>query len=173
MARIRYLKPDFFKDEDLALLPFPARFLFAGLWGLADKAGRLEDRVLRIKAEIFPYESVDVEENLKLLSKPKNGSGHPFIIRYQLSGQNYIQILSWNKHQKPHHTEKESNIPPFNGKGNGKIKEKQLEASCELTNGELTVKSTPTVKEVRDYCEERANDVDPDKWHDSIPLKVG
>jgi hypothetical protein len=112
MARIRYLKPDFFKDEDVAKLPFETRLFFQGLWGLADKAGRLEDRPLRLKAEIFPYDKVDVEKCLQQLNKSKDGSGQPFINRYTTDNQRYIQIVTWEKHQRPHHTEKESTIPP-------------------------------------------------------------
>ena len=112
MARIRYLKPDFFKDEHLKELPFEARILFSGLWCWADKEGRLEDRSERIKVEIMPYDQVDVEKLLDLLAKPKNGSGRPFIQRYEVGGEKYIQIISWDKHQKPHHTEKKSLIPP-------------------------------------------------------------
>ena len=61
MPRIRYLKPCFFKDEDIASLPHQTRLLYQGLWVLADKEGRLEDRPKRIKAEIFPYEEIDIE----------------------------------------------------------------------------------------------------------------
>lgn len=111
MARIRYLKPDFFKDEDVARLPYEARIFFQGLWGQADKAGRLEDRPERLKVEIVPYDSVNAEEILALLAKPKK-SGRPFIIRYEVDGEKYIQILSWAKHQRPHPTEAESKIPP-------------------------------------------------------------
>lgn len=144
MARIRYLKPDFFKDEDLAERPYWVRLLFAGLWNIADKEGRLEDRVKRIKVDVFPYDNVDIEKGLQELSKPKNGSRKPFIQRYEIEGNRYIQIVNWNKHQKPHHTEQASKIPPappllllIMEKG----MEKQDEASKELRNGEGTVKT--------------------------------
>ena len=113
MPRIRYLKPDFFKDEDIATLPFECRLFYEGLWVFADKAGRLEDRPARLKAEIFPYDNVDAEKCLDLLSKPKSGSGQPFINRYATEGQRFIQINTFLKHQRPHHTEAESKIPPF------------------------------------------------------------
>src|SRR3990167_7392881 len=129
MSRIRYLKPDFFKDEDLAKLPFEIRLLFAGLWNFADKEGRLEDRPSRLKAEIFPYDPVDVEKGLKLLTREKQSSHKPFIVRYEIEGQRFIQILNWEKHQKPHHTEKESVIPPL---GNGYVPlEKGMEKGME------------------------------------------
>jgi len=143
MARIRYLKPDFFKDEDLATLPFEARLFFAGLWNFADKAGRLEDRPVRLKVDIFPYDKVDIDKCLNLLSKLKNGSNKPFIQRYAVNGEKFIQIVNWDKHQRPHHTEAESKIPPappLMEKGMGMGMENQLNPSKELRNGERTVK---------------------------------
>jgi hypothetical protein len=141
MARIRYLKPDFFNDEDLAEHPFWIRLLFQGLWTIADKEGRLEDRSKRIKVDLFPYDNVDVEKGLCELSKIKNYSIRPFIQRYEANGEKYIAIVNWHKHQKPHHTEKESIIPepPLlkiieKGMGN------QHEASAGLDNALLTVK---------------------------------
>jgi len=115
MARIRYLKPEFFKDDDLACLPFEVRLFYAGLWGVADKAGRLEDRAARLKAEIFPYDAVDAEKCLRMLAQPKKGSRKPFIDRYEVNGERYIQILAWEKHQKPHHCELPSIIPTRQG----------------------------------------------------------
>jgi hypothetical protein len=141
MARIRYLKPDFFKDDDVAGLPFEFRLLYQGLWCLADKAGRLEDRSLRIKAEIFPYDDVDIEKGLCVLAQTKPSSKQPFINRYQADSQRYIQIVRW-EHQKPHHTEAESKIPPdtpLKEKGKEKGKGNQLNPSLRLTDGVITV----------------------------------
>jgi len=111
MARTRYLKPDFFKDEDIAELKHWERLLFAGLWILADKAGRLQDRPKWIKAELFPYEEVKIEDGLNNLAKHKKYGCLPFIQRYTENQQNYIQILKWTTHQKPHHQEPESLFP--------------------------------------------------------------
>jgi hypothetical protein len=117
LARIRYLKPDFFKDEDLAEFPYWIRLLYCGLWTIADREGRLEDRPQRIKVEIFPYEKkqMDIEKGLELLAKPKKYSGKPFILRYRIGCDRYIQILNWHKHQKPHSKESPSEIPSPNG----------------------------------------------------------
>lgn len=111
MPRIRYLKPEFFSDEDLAELPFQTRIFYQGLWCFADKAGRLEYRPKYLKAMIFPYDKVDPEKEIELLGKPKR-SGAPFVQLYEVDGQGFIQILSWDRHQSPHHTEKESILPP-------------------------------------------------------------
>jgi uncharacterized phage protein (TIGR02220 family) len=160
MARIRYLKPDFFKDEDLATFPYEVRLFFAGLWNFADKAGRLEDRPLRLKAEIFPYDKVDVDKCLELLSKLKNGSNKPFIHRYEIGGNKYIQIVNWDKHQKPHNTEKESEIPPIpplNTKGMEKGTIKGMEKSeSNSTNQNLLSNAQTTVKNL---CSSIINDL--------------
>jgi hypothetical protein len=117
VARIRGLKPDFFKDEDLATLPFEARILFQGLWCLADKKGRLKDRPKYIKAEIFPYDNIDVNKLLDMLSSPQieDRTDKIFIRRYEIGGIKYIDIPAFLEHQSPHHTEKNSVIPDFNG----------------------------------------------------------
>lgn len=109
MARIRCLKPDFFFDEDLAELPYEARLAFQGLWLMADREGRLEDSPKKIKAMIFPYDKVDVDELLALLSQK------PFIVRYALDNKRYIQIINFKKHQQVHHAEPVSKIPAPSG----------------------------------------------------------
>jgi len=112
MARIRYLKPDFFKDEDIKELSFEARLFYQGLWVQADREGRGEDRPERLKIEIMPYDEVDAEEIMRLLACPKKNGKRPFIIRYEIDGEKYYQIINWQKHQKPHKTERNSDIPP-------------------------------------------------------------
>ena len=54
MARARNIKPGFFKNELLAEMPPETRLLFMGLWCLADREGRFEDRPKKIKMELFP-----------------------------------------------------------------------------------------------------------------------
>jgi hypothetical protein len=107
MARARNIKPGFFRNEVLAELPALSRLLFIGLWTLADREGRLEDRPKRIKADLFPYEEqVDVESMLTELS------AKGFVIRYVVDGHRFVQIANFSKHQDPHYKEKASEIPP-------------------------------------------------------------
>lgn len=106
MARARNIKPGFFKNEDLAECSPWARLCFIGLWVLADRAGRLEERAKRIKGELFAYDSVDVEPLLKELAR------FGFIVRYEVDGRRFIQVTKFHEHQSPHYTEKESVIPP-------------------------------------------------------------
>ena len=108
MARTRNLKPGFFKNEDLADLPPLVRLLFAGLWCLADRDGRLEDRPRRLKAEILPFDDGDPDQMLDALA---NSPGK-FIVRYVSDGKRFIAIPQFNRHQNPHVAEKAAGFPP-------------------------------------------------------------
>ena len=111
MARIRAVKPEFFRNEQLAELPFEDRLLFVGLWTQADKAGRLEDRPKRLKGELFPYDDLNVEASLGRLANAG------LIVRYEGNGVRLIAIPTWHKHQQPHVREAESVLPPPAGPG--------------------------------------------------------
>jgi hypothetical protein len=109
MARARNIKPGVFKNEVLVELTAFTRLLFIGLWTMADREGRLEDRPKRIKLELFPYDSDDIDSALDSLA-----SGG-FISRYESSGIKVISIDNFLKHQNPHGTEKDSELPDVNG----------------------------------------------------------
>jgi hypothetical protein len=117
MARIRGIKPDFFKDEDISCLPYEARLFFAGLWCHADREGRLEYRPKRLKVEIMPFDNVDIEVLCSTLSNPKiaHRPDKKFIVIYEVAEQQYIQICNFKKHQRPHSLEKSSLIPSMDG----------------------------------------------------------
>ena len=119
--RARNIKPGFFDNEKLAALGPCAQILFEGLWCMADREGRLENRPARIKVKIFPY----YEPFLGLTVNPPLNNGEPTVIErlihqlttlgfltlYEVNGNHYIQIMSFLKHQRPHITEKQSQIP--------------------------------------------------------------
>ncbi len=105
MARIRQIKPQFFVDEDVAKLSPLARLMFIGLWTIADKHGRLEDKPRTIKVVTLPFDECDAEVLLGELV------GAAMVIRYEVAGKKCIQIKSFEKHQKPHPKEPSSDLP--------------------------------------------------------------
>jgi hypothetical protein len=116
MARIRQLKPGFFLDEDLAEVSFAARLLFAGLWCLADRNGRLEDRCGEIRVQVFPFDNLEAKGvsmgvMLDELARPRKNSPGGFILRYEAGGRRYIQIRNFARHQHCHPDEKGSSLP--------------------------------------------------------------
>ena len=110
--RSRNIKPGFFKYEFLADLTVETRLLFIGLWCLADREGRLEDRPKKIMAELFPFDRFDIDSMLSQLQS------EGFLLRYEVGSTKYIQVVNFVKHQDPHYKEKGSEIPPPHGHEN-------------------------------------------------------
>lgn len=108
MARARNIKPGFFDNEILGELPALTRLLFIGLWCLADREGRLQDRPKRIKKELLGYDDVTADDVDTMLQQ-LNDNG--FIQRYEIAGEKYIQVINFLKHQNPHCKEQASVIP--------------------------------------------------------------
>ena len=106
MARARNIKPGFYANEDLAECSIWARFIFPGLWMMADREGRLEYRPMKIKGELLRFDNIDAEP---LLAELEHWG---FIQIYEVQGRRFIQILKFNEHQHPHFKESESVIPP-------------------------------------------------------------
>lgn len=109
MARTRNIKPAFFDNDILGGLSSLTRLLFIGLWCIADRDGRLEDRPRRIKKTLLGYDDVNTEETDGMLQQLADNG---FIIRYEVDDEAYIQIVNFSKHQNPHMHEKMSEIPP-------------------------------------------------------------
>lgn len=105
--RARNIKPGILRNEFFGTADPLLTILFEGLWMIADREGRLEDRPMLIKADVFPYrEGIDVNGGLTVIER------EGFIQRYEVNGKRYIQIKNFLEHQKPHSTEKQSLIPP-------------------------------------------------------------
>lgn len=111
MGRTRSIRPGFFLNEKLAEVNPLGRLLFAGLWTIADRRGRLEDRPRRIKAELLPYDDCDIDDLLNQLS---TGG---FIHRYIVNGERYIEIVNFEKHQHIPGSEAESILPASSDAG--------------------------------------------------------
>ena len=72
MARIRTVKPDFFRDEDLQDLERanPGKYtmlVFEGLWGHCDKNGNFEWKPRTLKLDILPFLDFDMADTLEVL----------------------------------------------------------------------------------------------------------
>ena len=114
--RARNIKPALFANELLAECAIDTRLLFIGLWCIADREGRLEDRPARIKAQLYPYDQVNVDDALEQLAD------RGFIVRYEVEGQSLIQVEGFARHQNPHHREADSKLPPAPSLGKGEAK---------------------------------------------------
>lgn len=143
MARARNIKPGFFKNPELVELPFEYRLLYIGLWCLADREGRLEDRPKQIRMELFPGDNVDVNAGLHALE----AAG--LIVRYEAEGKALAWIPTFLEHQNPHPREVPSTLPPYLGPAKGQthdlfsnakvvpIREKALAGPADVLNPDV------------------------------------
>lgn len=99
MARIRTVKPEFFRHELLQELEekhgkLKPMLVFAGLWTLCDKNGNFEWKPRLIKLDILPFITFNIDDTLNIL----NTSG--FIVKYESDGKIYGHIPTFEEHQR-------------------------------------------------------------------------
>lgn len=109
MTRIRSVKPELFKHEELykAEIHFklPLRLAFIGLFTCCDRKGRFRWQPRRLKLDIFPYDDIDVSLVLDALQC------RGFIVKYENQEQIYGCIPSWLQHQHINNREMASKLP--------------------------------------------------------------
>lgn len=109
MARIRTIKPDFFRHHELWSAErdsgLPLRLAYAGLWCVIDRAGRFKWRPAELKIQVLPYDALDFEHVLDALVR----SG--FVRRYRVGGVEYGVVPSFPRHQVFNARERASSLP--------------------------------------------------------------
>lgn len=126
LARIRTIKPEFWKHEGLSELPEATHMLAAALLNYADDEGYFNANVKLIQGECFPLRelSVTVPVSLRYLSDIgylQLGKGE--------NGREYGRIMNFGAHQYISH-KKPSKLKELqvdwtdSGKGTGKVRER-------------------------------------------------
>lgn len=109
MARIRSIKPEFFRHAGLydaeRETGLPLRVAFAGLWTCADREGRFRWRPRELKLDCLPFDDVDFSRVLDALTT------RGFLVKYASQGEEFGCIPSFTKHQIVNNREKASDIP--------------------------------------------------------------
>ena len=115
MARARNLKPDFFRDAKVAKCDVWVRLLFAGLWTLADREGRLKDDPDQIGLDVFPRDGFDIEAGLRQLADLG------LVERYEAGGVRVVWVRNFARHQNPHVNEQASTLPAAPDAGSASV----------------------------------------------------
>lgn len=98
--RIRSIKPEFYRSQDIADLDRADRLLFIGLWSYVDDNGVGIDDYRLIASDLFPLDEDQkevrefVREGLATISRAL------LLDRYMVDGKSYIYISSWDRHQR-------------------------------------------------------------------------
>lgn len=118
MARIRTVKPEFFTDEKVGECSPNARLLFIGTWVFADDLGNLDRSAKQLKAQVFPYDTTDVEPLLQELLR----SG--LLREYESDGKTYLHISGFTDHQRIDKPSKPKRpVPEDSGNTSGTVDE--------------------------------------------------
>lgn len=193
MARIRTIKPEFFRHLGLYEAEIeeqlPLRVAFAGLWTSADREGLFVWCPKTLKLDCLPHDQVDFSRVLDALWT------RGFIGKYASEHKVLGFIPSWKTHQHINNRENASVLPkpsPENiltrearvddatvtrheGKGKeGKGKELYIRRVTDASEPDVPLNGSPpqkrfvkpTLDEVRAYCDERRNRVDPQTFLD-------
>lgn len=104
--RRREISPEFWTDERVIEVTDGAKLLFIGLWALADREGRLEDRPKTIALKVRPWDPAPVPGFLDELIK------QGMVVRYEADGASILQIPRFSDHQHVHPKEMASKLPP-------------------------------------------------------------
>lgn len=98
MSRIRTVKPELFRHEDLFDAELESglqlRLAFIGLFTVADCEGRFRWKPRTLKLDVLPHDTVDFSHVLNTLVK------YGFIVRYEVGGETFGWIPSFRKHQR-------------------------------------------------------------------------
>lgn len=109
MARIRTVKPEFFKHEELFEAEIdtglPLRLAFIGLWTICDREGRFKWRPRQIKTDVLPYDDCDFSRVLDALLT------RGFIWKYTWESVDYGFVPSFTTHQVINNREIASSLP--------------------------------------------------------------
>lgn len=114
--RTRDLKPDFWTDERVVSVSDAAKLLFQGLWNLADREGRLEDKPVTIGFKVRPWDPGAAPALLDEL----HAAG--LIVRYEVAGAKLIGIPGLTTHQRIHPKEMASKLPDWAGLETSRVK---------------------------------------------------
>jgi len=111
--RIRSIKPEFWRSDDIDALSIPDRLLFIGLWSYVDDSGVGVDKEPAIAADLFAGDLArDAHEcSVRVHGGLKHLAAAGLITRYAVNGRRYLHITNWDRHQKINRPS-ESRYPP-------------------------------------------------------------
>jgi 5-methylcytosine-specific restriction endonuclease McrA len=102
MSRIRTIKPEFWTDDKVVQMPFPARLLFIGLWNFCDDDGYIVDEPESIRLQVLPNDpDVDVDSLLDLMWAM--GLVDRLVDK---DGRDLLRVANFERHQRISHKAK-------------------------------------------------------------------
>lgn len=99
--RIRNVKPEFYRSDDIDRLTWEQRYFFIALFSYVDDNGVGRDRLSDICADLLAGDfSVEPTETLGRVRQTLDVlEGNGLIVRYAVDGRRFMFITGWDRHQ--------------------------------------------------------------------------
>jgi hypothetical protein len=172
--RIRSIKPEFWRSDDIDRLNWDTRLVFIGVWSYVDDNGVGLDKLPNIVADLFAHDfSIDPTATLNRVSTALNmlAEGGQ-ITRYSVAGKRYLHVTNWEAHQRVNNPNK----PRYPSPTSENAEPTENLNSPALVPNEET--STGAVEQWSSGAEEIPSPAEPvhsrfDEFWDVYPRKVG
>lgn len=99
MARIRSVRPEFCTSLAIADLSLKTQLHFVRLWTHCDDEGRAVDDPRLLKGACWPLEDSISFKDIRAMQDEL--AEHGRIVRYEVDGRPYFEVVNWHEHQKP------------------------------------------------------------------------
>ncbi|KIZ16889.1 hypothetical protein SNA_18090 [Streptomyces natalensis ATCC 27448] len=138
MPRIRTVKPEFWEDELLGVVPRDARLLFIATFNMADDEGILRWTPAYIKAQAFMYDDDLTIGDVGKLMQCLTDTGLVFPFIGGSARQQMAVVVNFRKHQRINRPQKSKLPPPSTGAW--QVREMYARRDgwmCQLCGGEI------------------------------------
>lgn len=186
MARKRMISPEIWESSSFAELTDFAKLVFIGLISNADDEGKGEADAALLKSKLFPRDekkrAADVKSALSEIARSTS------TLFYSVEGHDYYALTTWRRWQKldrptPSKIPDPSQEQSMGERGSYTQNQKSDESSTNtrrvLDESSLLIeknrnknkkrieeRDAPTLEAVTEYCRERKNSVDPQRFFD-------
>lgn len=186
MARKRMISPEIWESSSFAELTDFAKLVFIGLISNADDEGKGEADAALLKSKLFPRDekkrAADVKSALSEIARSTS------TLFYSVEGHDYYALTTWRRWQKldrptpskiPNPSQEQSMGERGSYTQNQKLDESSTNTRRVLDENSLLIeknrnknkkrieeRDAPTLEEVAEYCRERKNNVDPQRFFD-------
>jgi hypothetical protein len=138
MPRIRTVKPEFWEDELLGVMPRDARLLFIATFNMADDEGILRWTPSYIKAQAFMYDDDLTIKDVDQLMRCLTDTGLVFPYIGGAAKQQMALVVNFRKHQRINRPQKSKLPPPSLGAWQAREMYARRDAwCCQLCGNEI------------------------------------
>jgi hypothetical protein len=189
MARNRMIKPEFFEDVKLSGVSLESNLVYIGLWVYSDDYGVHDYSLRNILGELFRHRSEISEKKLEKWIKELINEN--FLIHAEVKLRPILVIRSWDKHQNVPNPSKrrviedqelteifqlyydnytedkhyvESNESLIRVYFYKEKEERERVRERRKRKDSTTSFVVPSVSEIEEYCKERGNKIDAEKF---------